>query len=50
MTRLIPIKKYVKKILVCTHMYALHIPFLFLLATKKQLVGLATCNVFNFLH
>jgi hypothetical protein len=38
-------KKLVKKNLWCTHLSALHIPFLFLPMAKKQPGGLATCDL-----
>ena len=40
-------KKLVKKNLWYTHLSALHIPYLFLSAAKKQLEGLATCDLLN---
>jgi hypothetical protein len=44
-SRLISMKELVKKNLWCTHLSALHISFLFLSAAKKQLRGLATCDL-----
>jgi hypothetical protein len=45
MARLIPMNKLVKKRLGCSHLSALHIPILFLSVVKKQLGGLATCDI-----